>query len=198
MSSYGYNPITGKLDRTGGGGGGALPANVPQAFATPNGTAIPVAHVLNVESNTYIDPSNIQDNDYGLDTYVDPDGSNNLYFVLTNRQVATGQVTGAVTEDIFTQDLGGAAGVYNFQVYVAGYEITTPAGCAFTIFGSVRTTGAAATIIVQQDIISDKETALLASEFFLVVSGNNIIGRATGVTGLTINYKILANYIFIG
>lgn len=179
-------------------GGGVLPPEVPLTFTSANGVAVAAANNINFLGGPLPDPAVIDDNDNGIDTYVDPDGGDDFFYFLTNRKVGTGSVTGATTADIFTQDLGATPGTYNFQVYVSGFESTTPAGCAFTIFGSVRTTGAAATIIVQQDIISDKEAALLLSEFTLVASGNNIIARATGVLGLTINYKVLANYIFIG
>lgn len=181
-----------------GGGGGALPPNVPQSFTTESGVAIPVANNLNVAGAPLPNPAVIDDNDNGIETYANPNGSANLAVFLTNRKVASAPVVGAATLDLFTQNLGATPGVYNFQVYVAGFNAATPAGCAFTVFGSVRTTGAAATIIVQQDIIADRETALLDAEFALVVSGNNVIARATGVAGLTINFKVLANYIFIG
>lgn len=196
--SYAYNPFTDNLDLK-GSGGGVLPPDVPTSFVTGDGsTAIPATNILNVLGGPLPDPAVINDNDDGIDTYADPDNGNNLFVFLTNRKVATDSVTGAGVTDLFTQDLGATPGTYNFQVYATGFEPTNPAGCAFTIFGSVRTTGAAATLIVQQDIISDREAPLLAATFNIVVSGNNIIGRATGVAGLTINFKVLANYIFIG
>jgi hypothetical protein len=140
----------------------------------------------------------INDNDNGIESYAKPNNGDHLYYYLTNRTVGSASVTGAVTADLFTQDLGATPGVYNFSVYVSGFESTTPAGCAFTIFGSIRTTGAAATLIVTEDVIADKETALEDVNMEIVVSGNNAIVRATGQAGLTINFKALANYIFVG
>lgn len=177
---------------------GPVPPDVPTEFITQDGTAIPAANTLNVVGDERPDPLVIPDDDNGIQTYADPDGGDTLSIFLTNRRVDEDSVTGAGTVDLFTQDLGGVPGTYNFQLYVAAFEATTPAGAAYTIFGSVRTTGAAATVIVTQDIISDEEPALLGADFQIVASGNNLIARATGVAGLTINFKVLATYVFVG
>ena len=187
-----------QISITSSGGTPVIPPEVPQAFIADTGAAIPAANILNVNGAPLPNPAVIDDNDNGIETYANPNGSPNLAIFLTNRKVGTAPVTGTGPTDIFTQALGATPGTYNFQVYVSGFESTTPAGCAFTVFGSVRTTGAAATVIVQQDIISDREPALVTATFQLVASGNNIIARATGVAGLTINFKVLANYIFQG
>lgn len=175
------------------------PPAVPTSFVTDSGTAIPALNIINVVGAQRPVPlTTVPDNDKGIQTYANPNLSNNLDIFLTNRRVDTGSVTGAITLDLFTQNLGATPGTYNFQVYVSGFESTTPAGCAYVIFGSARTTGMAANIIVTQDIISDEEAALLAADFQLVASGNNIIARATGVAGLTINFKVIMTYIFVG
>lgn len=167
-------------------------------ITTQDGITLPVGGNVDVFGAPRPDPLVIPDDDNGIQTYSDPSGGQTASIFLTNRRVDTGSVTGAVTEDLFTQDLGGTPGTYNFQVYVAGYEDTTPAGCGYTTFGTVRTTGAAATVISIEDIIADEEAALLDADFELVVVGNDVIARVTGVAGLTINYKVLAQYIFIG
>ena len=174
------------------------PPQVPTEFITQDGTAIPAANILNVVGNARPDLTEIPDNNNGIKTYANPNGGNTLSIFLTNRRVDAASITGAGTVDLFTQDLGGAARVYNFQLYVAAFNASTPAGAAYTIFGSVRTTGAAATLIVTQDIISDEEPALLGADFQLVAVGNTLIARATGVVGLTINFKALATYVFVG
>lgn len=177
---------------------GPVPPFVPTEFVTQDGTAIPAANILNVPGAPRPDPAVIPDDDNGIQTYADPNLGNNLQIFLTNRRVDEDSVTGAVTVDLFTQDLGAVPGTYNFQVYVAAFESTTPAAAAFTIFGSIRTTGAAATLFITQDIIADKEVALIDVNVELIVSGNNAILRATGQAGLTVNFKALATYIFVG
>lgn len=174
-------------------GGAPPPPGTDISFDLDVGMTTSVGSVMNV-----VGASDFDENDNGIYTNANPNLSDNTEIVLSNRRVDTDSVTGATTVDLFTQDLGGTAGTYNFQVYVAGYENTTPASCAYTIFGAIRTNGATATLIITQDIISDEETALLDADMELVVSGNNAILRATGVAGLTINYKALATYIFVG
>lgn len=169
------------------------PAGTDITFDLDVGTTTSVSSVMNV-----VGVSDFDENDNGIYTNANPNLSDNTEIVLSNRRVDTDSVTGAVTVDLFTQDLGGVAGTYNFQCYVSGFEATTPAACAYTIFGSIRTTGASATLFITQDIIADKEAALLESDIQLVVSGNDAIIRATGVAGLTINFKVLATYIFVG
>jgi len=171
---------------------------VPTSFITQDGTAIPASNILNVEGAPRPDLFVIPDDDNGIQTYADPNNGNNLFHFLTNRRVDEASVTGATTVDLFTQDLGASPGTYNFQLYVAGYESSLPAGCAFTINGAVRTTGAAATLFVTQDPVSDFEAGLMGVQFQLVTSGNDVIARATGVAGLTINFKALAEYVFVG
>jgi hypothetical protein len=140
----------------------------------------------------------IEEDDNGIFTRANPNLGNNTEIVLSNRSVYEDSVTGAVTVDLFTQDLGAQPGTYNFQVYISAFESTTPAAGAYTIFGSIRTTGVTATLIITQDIISDEEAAILEADAELVVSGNDAILRVTGVAGLTINFKALATYIFVG
>lgn len=175
------------------GGGPPPPPGTDITFDLDVGTTTSVLSVMEV-----VGVDDFDENDNGIFTNANPNLSNVTQIVLSNRRVDTGSVTGAITTDLFTQDLGGVAGTYNFQVFVSGFESTTPAACAYTIFGSIRTTGAAATLIITQDIIADEEAALLGADCELVVSGNNAILRVTGVAGLTINFKALATYIFVG
>ena len=167
-------------------------------FTTQDGVVIPNAGNVNLFGGSRPVLTEIPDDDNGIQTYANLTGSENYIVFLTNRRVDSNSVTGNVTVDLFTQDLGSIAGVYNFNISVAGFESTTPAGCAFTIEGAVRTDGTSASIFVTQDVINDKETAILDCNFELVTSGNNLIARATGVAGLTINFKALATYIFVG
>lgn len=144
------------------------------------------------------DPAVIDDNDNGIETYANLDLSNNLAVFLTNRKVGTGTTMGSGTKDLFTQDLGSTPGNYNFQCYVTGFNSSTPAGCSFTIFGSIRTDGNASAIVGIQDKIQDKEIALNNVDVDILASVNNVILRVTNNTVLNINWKVLANYIFIG
>ena len=108
----------------------------------------------------------------------------------------TGTTVGAVTADIITIPLGSTPGVYTFDGQIAGFESTTPAGTGYTIVGSVRTTGAAATLCPNQAVDHFEEDALVDCTGSLVASGNNAIFRVTGAAGLTISWKGSAEYVF--
>lgn len=106
----------------------------------------------------------------------------------------TGSTSGAVTDDLITVALGGSAGVYRFEVYCMGFESTTPAGVGFTLRGSARTTGAAASVFDIPDVDIDVEAALTGSDIELVASANNIIVRVTGVAALDIDWAASMQY----
>lgn len=141
------------------------------------------------------DDSTVNDTD-GITVVGDP-GNNKLTVTLTNRAVGTGSTSGAVTTDLITLDLGSTAGSYIFDIKVAGFESTTPAGCGYTMFASARTTGAAATVISTpyQDI--DEDLVLNSAKIEFIASGNNVIVRATGVVALDINWLAKLEYIFV-
>lgn len=130
-------------------------------------------------------------------TIVEDAGNNKLTVTLTNRQVGSGQTIGAVTADLITFGLGSTAGTYRFEIDVASFESTTPAGGGYSIDCTARTTGSAATIIATpfQDV--DEDTVVLGAKVEIVASSNNIIVRATGVTALTINWLAKLDYIFV-
>ena len=122
------------------------------------------------------------------------DGANTLFSGTTGKLIkqgneihidGSGKTIGAVTDDLITFDLGSTAGSYSIQVRAVGFESSTPAGCVYQIDGGVRTTGAAATLIGQTAEVQE-EAALTAATVELVVSGNDLIVRATGVAALTI------------
>lgn len=108
----------------------------------------------------------------------------------------TASTVGAVTGDVITLPLGATPGTYTLEARVSGFEGTTPASAGFQIFGTVRTTGAAAVLVGVPDVVSNAEIALVASLASIVVSGNNAIIQVTGVAGLTVGWKADLQYTF--
>lgn len=114
----------------------------------------------------------------------------------TNVLNGTGTTVGNTTADLITFSLGGTPKCYKFRFEVAGFNSSTPAGCGYQINATVRTTGAAATVISIPDGDTDEDAAIeVDSDWTVVASGNNAILRVTGTTGLTINWVAQGYYI---
>lgn len=168
-----------------------LPPEIPTSFVTDSGTAIPVANVLNV---------------LGSDTTVnDADGlrsigsGNTVTYQLTNRLQGEGSTVGAVTADIITFDLGATPGCFKFHFEVTAFESTTPSGLGYSIEASARTDGITATVISTPDADEDEDDVLTdEADWNIIASGNNIILRVDGVTGLNLNWGSVGSYVFRG
>ena len=62
----------------------------------------------------------------------------------------------------------------------------------YQLFGVVRTTGVAATIIGTPDVISNEEAALTGADIDFVAVGNTVNIVVEGVAGLTMNWRAFA------
>ncbi len=114
---------------------------------------------------------------------------NNLEFTLTTNN--------ATPQALATIPAGAVAGVYSLDILIAAFAPVALAGGAYSMWGGVRTTGAAAILTGVADIAENEEAALLASDVSLAVSGNDIIVQVTGVAATTINWKALVKYTFV-
>lgn len=170
---------------------------VPTSFVTDvNSPAIPAGNILNVPGGQVI-----VNNANGIRTD-GSSGGNTLTIQLTNRLSGTATTVGAVTSDVITftlnnTNLGTTPGTLTLDIEIAAFEAGTPSGAGYSIFGSVRTTGAAAVLIGTPDKIVNEEAALVTADANLIVSGNNAVIRVTGVAGLTIDWRVLAIYTYV-
>lgn len=171
---------------------GSLPPTVPTSFVTDDGTAIPAANVLNVNGATSSD-----DNPNGIETRANPNLSDNLEIVLTNRFTGTATSTNASVEDLVTFTLGATNLVYRFQFDVSGRDTATGDGIGYTLFASARTDGAAATVISTPFLDNDEDASLVTATADFVASGNDVILQVTGVAGQTINYRAVGSYTVV-
>lgn len=175
----------------------STPAVATQFTADDATVAIPAANNLNVLARGTTDDRASN----GVQTTADPNNGDNLYIELTNRVYGTASVTGAVTGDIITFDLGGDAAVYRFHLHVTGRDTSSGDGVGYSLFGSIRTDGAAATVIDTAFQDADEDASLGAAQMAFVASGNNMVLRATGVTdGMddrTISYAAYGYYIVV-
>jgi hypothetical protein len=172
---------------------GPVPPAVPTSFTADDATiGIPVANNYHIFSrDTTVNNVN------GIQTTVDPNGSQNHYVEFTNRLQGTTTTVGAVTGNLITFTLGATPGTYAVEVRISGFESTTPAGVGYSLFGSIRTTGAAASIIGTVDRINNEEAALAAATATMIASGNDLIVQVTGVAALSINWSGIGLYTFV-
>lgn len=135
----------------------------------------------------------------GVSSYNSEDFTDVSGFVSLNfKVVGTGTTVGATTADLITFALGATPANFIFDANVSAFAtagVGSPAGAGYSLFGSTRTTGAAASLVGTPDKITNEEAALATADANLIVSGNNAILRVTGVAGLTINWKVVATYV---
>ena len=171
---------------------------VATSYTTDTGTAVPVANVLDVRAVdvTTSNASGIQTRG-GVSTVVG--GLNDLEVQLTNRLQGTTSITGAITGDIITFALSSStASTYRFEFDVAGIDTATGDGVGYSVDATARTDGVAtATVIQTPNIDADEDASLGAALITVVASANNIILRATGVAGQTINYSAVGIYVVV-
>jgi hypothetical protein len=164
---------------------GSIDPTLVTSFITNDGTAIPQNNILNVLGGT------------GIETYADPDLSDNLYIKVQNSFTDQAQTIGAVTENIRVIPLP-IVGTYTIEVRVAAFEPTEPAGAGFSINGVVRSDGVTATLVGDSDGFAHKDAAINSCNALIVVSGNTAIVQVVGVAGLTIEWGAFTVYVNIG
>ncbi len=171
---------------------GPVPPTVPEAFVTDvNSPAIPIGNVLDVFGGQ-ITTNNVN----GVQTD-GSSGSNVLTIQLTNRLSNTLTTANNTPTSITTFSLGAIPGVYTFDINICAFDVTDVLGIGYSIFGTVRTDGATATICGTPDKIVNEETGTNAADANLSASGNNILVQVTGITGKTIHWYSLSTYIFV-
>lgn len=169
-----------------------VPGNVAQSYVLDDGTAIPAAHVLNVNGGSTTDPS-----DNGILTRANPNLSNNAEILLTNRLHDTVTSTNGSVEDLITFDLGSDPACYRFNFIVAGRDTGTGDGVGYSVDATLKTDGATATIVAAPYTDNDEDASLLDAEITVVASGNNAVLRVTGVASQTIVYKAVGQYVVV-
>jgi hypothetical protein len=168
------------------------PPDVPTDFITDDGTAIPSLNILNVNG---LDSS--ENNINGILTRANPDLSNNLEVVVTNRLQGSATTISTGTADIITF-VPTVIGTYALEYRISVYNTTTPLGAGYSLFGAIRFDGVNSNICDAFDEIVNEEGAMTNVDIAVIVSGANVILRATGYLAQTINWSAVSLYTFIG
>lgn len=171
---------------------GSVPPTVATSYVTDDGTAIPAANILNVNG---VDTT--ENNANGILTRANPDLSDNLEIVFTNRLQGSVSTSGAATGTIisFTPTV---VGTYSIEFRVAAYNETSLLGAGYSMFGAVRFDGVNSNICDTFDELVNEEGTMSSVDIFVTTSGANVLLRGTGYLGQDINWAAVGLYTFIG
>jgi hypothetical protein len=174
----------GIINVAGGGGGGAP---IQTLTGDSGGPVPPTANNIFVLGGT-----STVNNLNGITVIGNP-GTSTETFTLTNRfQANTTTVDGASSTVTILTAL--AAGTYTLDILVAGFAtVGGPAGNGYTIVGAVRSTGAAATLLPNQQKDSFEET--VGANAVLGIGVNTITVTVTGVVAFNFDWNITGTYI---
>ena len=170
------------------------PPSVPQQFTVDvNGPAIPVANNLNL----YGRDTN-ENNDNGIRTKNDPNGSNTVYVELTNRVTGAVTTTDATPTVLVSVPLGSTPGVYIALGDVTAYDVTDGVGASYSFTGAATTNGVTALEIGSEIKTEFEQAQMIPADFTYGVSGNNAVVTVVGVAATVINWSCLFTYRFVG
>ncbi len=171
---------------------GPVPPSVPTSFVTDvNSPAVPALNILDVFGND-ITTNNVN----GIQTD-GSSGSNILTIQLTNRLQGSVTTVGAMNGDVITFTPT-TIGTYAIEYRAVAYNTTSLLGAGYSLFGAVRFDGVNSNLCDLFDPIDNEEGTMSNTGLDVVVSGSNIILRATGYLGQTINWSAVGLYTFVG
>lgn len=172
---------------------GSLPPVVPTSFVTDNGTAIPVANILNLLAND-VTTNNLN----GIQTI---GSGNTVYHQLTNRFGTTATTTDAATTTsllLFTYPL---EGTYTFEFNISAYNVTDQLAASYWIQIGRRSNGSSATSYGIFNLYENEETTMSNVVVDIPAApavSNQFQITVNGLAGKTINWTCTGLYNFAG
>lgn len=174
---------------------GPIPPIIATSYQTQDGTAVPAANILIVNGF-----DSTENNLNGIITKGGVAGTgtaNEVDVVITNRLQGVGSTVGAVTTNLVTFNLGATPATFVIDANICGFNAATPAGAGYSLFGTVRTDGATASLVGTPDKITNEDAAMTTCDSNITVAGNTVIISSTGAVGLTINWSAVATYVTV-
>ncbi len=172
--------------------GGPIPPVIPTSFITDDGTAIPAANILNVNAL-----DSIENNSNGILTRANPNLSNNLEVIITNRLQGVVTTTDATPTPIITFTPT-VIGTYVIEARTSAYNTTSSLGAGYSMFAGVRFDGVNSNLCGTPDKIVNEEGAMSSANCTITVSGANILINGVGYVAQTINWSAVGLYTFVG
>ena len=179
-------------------GSGPVPPEVATSYTTdfqadqttPNGTSIPAANNLEIRGES------------GISTFSDPDNGKFVYIKIKNSETDIGVTLNAQTITLSTFDCS-AAGTYKFTSEISAYTAAGPAasgqaGAGSTLYTTVISNGASATVIDDSDPIAHVSTSIMGIDYEIVTIGTSANLEVTGVNGCTIDWGAFSVFVYRG
>lgn len=169
---------------------GPVPPQVPTSFITDDGTAIPAANILNVNSL-----DSIENNDNGIITRANPNLSDNLEIILTNRISITATTSdgGGQTQTVtLMTPINGTA--LNFECNFIGYDSGNNEAAGGDQQGLARKSGGIVTVVGTNDSFDQSDAGLVAVDWNVIATGADLQAEFVGIAGRTITWKATFTY----
>lgn len=169
---------------------GPVPPSVPTSFVTDDGTAIPALNVLNVNG---ID--SIENNVNGILTRANPNLSDNLEIILSNRISVTATTSdgGGQTQTVTLMTPTNATGI-EFSSSIIGYDSANDESAGGSQEGICRKSAGTVTIVGTNDSLDEADAGLIAVDWNIVGSGGDLAVEFTGIAGRTIVWRCTFTY----
>lgn len=160
---------------------------IPTSFdtfdgATPTGTAVPAANVINIVAEGGLHVS----------------ATGNTITIIDSEDSQTGQTIGATNLDLFTYTMPATPTAVTFQGMIVGMNQSGGGGdygAGYFVTCSAITDGAAASILGTPNIDEFESAALFAGALTVQAIGNNVVFSLLGTAGETIDWRGELNLI---